>query len=260
MSASEFERVWRGSVRAKSSASWTRGTPGIPGRQCECRRGDDAFKAVRLGCCTLVIYLHSRPQTVGNFARRSGRMPDVVCRVAGNAALLWGGDRSPGVGCHSGQLLRGRAAVTAMSGASVAAAAQAGGRRAPGVRADRECPGIASQPPSAPRARRRNACSRRGRLMVPGPACRQVPPCRRRSPLRRSPVRVGCAYGRAARVSAERARRPHVSRSVFRPARIRQQAANSCRNAVYTVILHYRRADAVEGRGAAGPAGWPAVP
>ena len=60
-------------------------------------------------------------------------MPDVVRHVAGNAALLWGGDRSPGVGCHSGQLLGGRAAVTAMSGASIAAVAQAGGRRAPGV-------------------------------------------------------------------------------------------------------------------------------
>jgi hypothetical protein len=62
-------------ARAEVLGVMARGTPRIPGRQCECRRGDDAFKAVRLGCCTVVIYLHSRPQTVGNFARRSAGCP-----------------------------------------------------------------------------------------------------------------------------------------------------------------------------------------
>ena len=146
-----------------------RGTPGIPGRQCECRRGDDAFKAVRLGCCTVVIYLHSRPQTVGNFARRSAGCPMLsatlretllCCRVA-TGHQAW--------------------AVTA------AAAARPGGgyryergeyrRRGAGRRS--ACAGRAggmvnapASPPSrlpAPLARRRNACSRRGRLMVTGP-------------------------------------------------------------------------------------------
>ena len=162
-----------------------RGTPGIPGRQCECRRGDGAFKAVRLGCCTVVIYLHSRPQAVGNFARRSAGHPLL-------SATLW----ETLLGCGWRQ-------VTRRGLSQRAAAARPGGgyryergeyrRRGAGRRSacagacgwDRECPGIASQPPPsrlpAPLARRRNACSRRGRLMVTGPGL----------PSRSLPCRLG---------------------------------------------------------------------
>jgi hypothetical protein len=80
-------------------------------------------------------------------------------------------------------------------------------RQAVGVRRpcgwDRECPGIASQPPSGPLARRRNACS----------------------------PRIGGAY-------------------------IRQYAGNICRNAVYTVTLHYPGTPMpFEGRGGAAEPG-----
>ncbi len=215
------------------------GTPGIPGRQRECRRGDDASKAVRLGCCTVVIYLHSRPQTVGNFARRSAGCPICPPRC---------GKRCFAVGWRQ---------VTRRGLSQRAAAARPGGgyryergeyrRRGAGRRS--ACAGRAggivnapASPPSrlpAPLARRRNACSRRGRLMVTGPGMPS-----RSLPCRGTLICGACAPNR-------------TSRGPFPAcAHIRQHAANSCRNAVYTVILHYLGTPMpLEGRGGAAEPG-----
>ena len=107
---------------------------------------------------------------------------------------------------------------------------------------DRECPGTASQPPSGPLARRRNACSRRGRLMVTGPGL----------PSRSLPCRWPC-------VSAAASRAPNDARLAVRfpaCAHIRQHADNSRRNAVYTVIPHYLGTPMpLEGRGGAAEPG-----
>lgn len=94
-----------------------------------------------------------------------------------------------------------------------------------------------ASPPSrlpAPLARRRNACSRRGRLMVTGPGL----------PSRSLPcpgTRIGGAYA------------PNRFPAC---AHIRQHAVNSCRNAVYTVVLHYLGTPMpFEGRGGAAEPG-----
>jgi hypothetical protein len=73
-------------------------------------------------------------------------MPGVVGRVAGNAGSRRGGGRSLGPGRHGGQLLCGRAAVTAMSGGRVSSLRR--GRRPPSAAradGDRECP-VSPQP------------------------------------------------------------------------------------------------------------------
>jgi len=80
---------------------------------------------------------------------------------------------------------------------------------------------------------------------LPGPACRAGP----------------CLA--AAGVSPERARRiAHLAVRFPACAHIRQQAGNSCRNAVYTVILHcLDTPKPFGGRGVLpSPAGWPTVP
>ena len=105
---------------------------------------------------------------------------------------------------------------------------------------DRECPGIASQRPSGPASQAPECMFTTGRLMVTGPGL----------PGRSLPCR-------GTRVSAERARR--TARLAVRfpaCAHIHRQAANSCRNAVYTVILHYLGTPMpFEGRGGAAEPG-----
>ena len=106
---------------------------------------------------------------------------------------------------------------------------------------DRECPGIASQPPSGPASQAPECMFTTG-----------TPHGYRARPAEQVP-----RFAAPARVSAERTRRTARLAVRFSAcAHIRQHAANSCRNTVYTVILHYLGTPMpFEGRGGAAEPG-----